>query len=102
MAAEFRPDPASAHRATRENGARQMIDLLNLLSKHDHVKLKEVIESALAGNCYEAAAVRHLLNADELRHAPCDAMDIGALERYARPVPTMYEYDQLLTAGGSR
>ena len=39
---------------------------------------------------------------DELRHATCEAIDVGALERYARPLPLMHEYDQLLTAGGAR
>ena len=28
--------------------------------------------------------------------------DVGALERYARPLPVMTEYDQLLTLGGAR
>ena len=36
---------------------------------------------------------------EELRHAACEAIDVGALERYARPLPVMHEYDQLLTAG---
>ena len=80
----------------------QMIELLKLSSKHGHLKLQEAIESALAGSCYDAAAVRHLLNADELRHASCEAIDVGALERYQRPLPLLHEYDQLLTAGGVR
>jgi hypothetical protein len=46
--------------------------------------------------------VRHLLNADDLRHQLCEAIDVGALERYARPLPAMLEYDQLLTAGRGR
>jgi hypothetical protein len=58
-----------------------------------------VIELALSTGCHDAAAVNHLLNADELRHVRCDVMDVGALERYARPLPVMNEYDQLLTAG---
>ena len=32
----------------------------------------------------------------------CEAVDVGALERYARPLPVMTEYDQLLTLGGAR
>jgi len=38
------------------------------------------------------------LNAEDLRHAECEAIDVGALERYARPLPVMLEYDQLLSA----
>jgi len=56
----------------------------------------------LAASCFDPAAIRHLLNADELRHASCEAIDVGALERYARPLPGMHEYDQLLTAGGAQ
>ena len=28
-----------------------------------------------------------------------EAIDVGALERYARPLPVMHDYDQLLNAG---
>ena len=43
-----------------------------------------------------------MLNAEELRHTSCEAIDIGALERYARPLPVMKEYDQLLSCGSVR
>ncbi len=79
-----------------------MIELLKLSPKHGHARLQQAVESALAGSCFDAAAVRHLLNADELRHASCEAIDVGALARYARPLPVMHEYDQLLTARGAR
>jgi hypothetical protein len=42
------------------------------------------------------------LNAEDLRHTACEAIDVGALERYARPLPVMLEYDRLLTAGGAQ
>lgn len=87
---------ALIERHGKQSGTRQMIDLLKLTSKHGHLKLREAIESALACHCYDSAAVRHLLNAEELRHDSCEAMQIGALERYARPLPDMHEYDQLL------
>ncbi len=93
---------ALMERHGKQNGTRQMIELLKLAPKHGQERLQEAIESALAGHCYDAAAVRHLLNADELRHSCCEAVDIGALERYARPLPVMNEYDQLLSAGGAR
>ena len=50
----------------------------------------------------DAAAVRHLFNAPDLNRTPCEAIDIGSLERYRRPLPVMNEYDQLLMAGGPR
>jgi transposase len=93
---------ALIERHGKQSGTRQMIDLLKLSRKHGHHKLQEAIESALASSCYDAAAVHHLLNAEELRHASCEAIDVGALERYARPLPLMHEYDRLLTAGGAR
>jgi hypothetical protein len=83
----------------KQNGTRQMIELLKLAPKHGHEKLQGAIELALAGHCHDAAAVRYLLHADELQHRPCEAMDVGALERYARPLPAMHEYDQLLALG---
>ena len=93
---------ALIERHGKQSGTRQMIELLKLSPKYGHARLREAIESALAKSCSDAAAVRHLLNADELRHRSCEAIDVGALERYARPLPVMHEYDQLLTTGGAR
>ena len=87
---------ALIERHGKQSGTRQMIDLLKLSRQHGHRKLQEAIESALAHGCYDAAAVYHLLNAAELRRASCESIDIGKLERYARPLPMMQEYDQLL------
>ena len=90
---------ALMERHGKQSGTRQMIELLKLAGKHGQPKLQDAIESALASHCYDAAAVRHLLHADELRHSWCEAVDVGMLERYARPMPAMHEYDQLLSAG---
>jgi len=79
-----------------------MIDLLKLSHKHGQHRLQQAIESALANHCYDAAAVQHLLNAEELRHKSCEPMDVGGLEHYARPLPTMQEYDQLLGMGAAQ
>jgi hypothetical protein len=93
---------ALIERYGKQNGTRQMIDLLRLAPKHGQAKLQEAIESALANQCYDTAAVRHLLHAEELRHSRCEAVDVGLLERYSRPLPVMKEYDQLLTAGAGQ
>ena len=90
---------ALIERHGKQSGTKQMIDLLKLSQKYGHQKLRDAIESALATGCYDTAAVRHLLDGDELRHVSCEAIDVGYLERYARPLPVMHEYDQLLTAG---
>ena len=93
---------ALIERHGKQSGTRQMIDLLKLSQKHGQPKLQAAIESALASNCYDSAAVEHLLNAEDLRHAACEAIDVGVLEHYARPLPVMHEYDQLLTTAGAR
>jgi hypothetical protein len=93
---------ALMERHGKQNGTRQMIELLKLAPRHGEARLQKAIESALAVHCYDAAAVRHLLDTDELQHCRCEAVDVGVLERYARPLPVMQEYDQLLTAGGAR
>jgi len=37
--------------------------------------------------------------ADELQHIAQETIEIGLLAAYERPLPTMIEYNQLLTAG---
>jgi len=93
---------ALMERHGKQSGTRQMIDLLKLSQKYGQQKLEQAVESALSSNCYDAAAVQHLLNTEDLRRSECDAMDIGGLERYARPLPVMLEYDQLLGAGAAQ
>ena len=75
-----------------------MIDLLKLSQKHGHHKLQEAVESALASSCYDAAAVLHLLNAEELRH---DRVKPSMSVRWSDtlgPCRLMHEYDQLLSS----
>jgi transposase len=86
-------------RQGKQGGTKQMIELLRLSQQYAPGKLQEAVELALSTGCHDAAAVKHLLNAEELRRVPCGAIEIGELERYARPLPVMNEYDQLLRAG---
>jgi hypothetical protein len=86
----------------KSSGTKQMIDLLKLGKHNGHERLKEAIETALATGCKDAAAVQHLFHARDLNRVPCEAIDIGSLERYQRPLPVVNEYDQLLMAGGLR
>lgn len=86
----------------KQTGTRQMIELLKLAPLYGQRKLQEAIETVLGGGCCDAAAVRHVLHADELQHSPCQTVDVGALERYTRPLPVMHEYDQLLMAGAAQ
>jgi transposase len=86
----------------KSSGTKQMIDLLKLGKHNGHVRLQEAIETALATGCKDTAAVQHLFYARDLNRVPCEAIDIGSLERYQRPLPIMNEYDQLLMVGGLR
>ena len=61
-------------------------------------RLLQAVDQALALGCTDAAAVRHLLTASELKHAHTTVLDLGELERYRRPLPVMKEYDLLLSA----
>jgi len=83
----------------KQAGTRQMVELLKLGKQDDRVRLREAIETALETGCTDAAAVQHLFYARDLNRPACEAMDIGLLERYQRPLPVMNEYDLLLTAG---
>ena len=95
---------ALIERHGKQSGTRQMIDLLKLAQKHGQ-------QQAAGGDrdrpwragCYDAAAVQHLLNAEDLRHTRRARPSMS--ERWngiARPLPVMNEYDQLLMAGGAR
>jgi hypothetical protein len=83
----------------RQNGTRQMIELLALGKAHGRVKLEQAVEQALSLGSCDVAAVRHLLTADTLQRARCEAIELGSLERYERPLPVMNNYDQLLVGG---
>ena len=50
----------------KQDGTRQMIDLLKLAKQNGHGRLREAIETALATVCTDAAAVQHLFNAPDL------------------------------------
>jgi transposase len=86
----------------KSNGTKQMIELLKQCQQYGQPKLRDAIELALSTGCHDVAAVKHLLNAEELQRKSCEVIDVGFLERYVRPLPVMTEYDQLLGAGGAQ
>ena len=47
--------------------------------------------------CHDAAAIRHLLTAEQMNRPVIAAIEIGDLARYERPLPVMTSYDQLLS-----
>ncbi len=82
----------------KQEGTREMIELLRLGPRHGWEALKKAVEQALALGCTDAAAVRHLLVASELAHREKPIPEIGSLERYERPMPVLAAYDELLGA----
>jgi transposase len=81
----------------RQGGTRSMVAILRLGREFGYVKLETSVAQALVLGCTDVAAIRHLLMSDELQHAVATTVEIGALAAYERPLPTMAEYNQLLT-----
>src|SRR3989440_339186 len=78
-------------------GTRAMIELLGLGKRYGWDRLREAIKESLALGCTDAAAVRHLVTADELVRSHTEPCELSGLERYDRPLPQMQEYDLLLS-----
>jgi len=76
-----------------------MVAVIRMGREFGHAKLGTAVVDALALGCTDVAAIRHLLMADQLMHAAQANIEIGALAAYERPLPTMIEYNQLLSAG---
>ena len=83
----------------RQAGARAMVAVIRMGREFGHAKLEAAVVDALSLGCTDVAAIRHLLMADQLMHAAQATIEIGALAAYERPLPTMIEYNQLLSAG---
>jgi hypothetical protein len=59
--------------------------------------LRIAVEQTLSMGCHDAAAIRHLLTAEQMNRPLIAAVAIGDLARYERPLPVMTNYDQLLS-----
>jgi transposase len=81
----------------RASGTRQMIQLLSLIKQYGHARLRQAVEEALALGCADAAAVRHLVEAEDLVHVRSALLELNALERFERPPPAINDYDGLLS-----
>lgn len=87
-------------RQGRQEGTREMVELLLLAREHGYRKLDAVIRWALELGCSDPAAVRHLLTTEAApaaaRNPVLAVADLGGLSRYERPQPVIDNYDQLL------
>lgn len=81
----------------RQQGTRQMIELLQLGTGDGWCRLRSAVEQALSLGCHDVAAIRHLMIAQQFDRPTVEPIDIGHLARYERPLPVMSGYDQLLS-----
>jgi len=84
-------------RRGRQHGTRAMVEVIRMGREFGYEKLTTAVEQALEMGCADVAAIRHLLMSDQLRHSVGEAIEIGSLSAYERPLPTMIEYDQLFS-----
>lgn len=74
-----------------------MVELIRMGREFGYAKLTTAVDQALEMGCADVAAIRHLLMSDQLRHSVGEAIEVGSLSAYERPLPTMIEYDQLFS-----
>lgn len=85
----------------RQGGTRKIIALLQLGRQYSVGRLQDVVEEALSTGCFDVAAMEYLLQTDLAKPVPARLAEVGLLERYERPLPSMNEYDRLLSVGGA-
>jgi hypothetical protein len=82
----------------KQDGTRAMVAVAALGREFGHDRLHAAITSAVSLGACDVAAVRYLLTASALRKATPELIDVGELARYDRPMPTLADYDELLSA----
>jgi transposase len=88
---------AMSLRHGRQGGTRAMVAMIRMGREFGYGKLEACVGQALELGLTDIAAIRHLLMSDQLQHAAAQPMEIGTLSAYERPLPTMSQYDQLLS-----
>ena len=73
-----------------------MIELLSLGASEGWDQLHGAVDQALSLGCQDVAAIRHLMISAQLDRPAVEAIEVGLLARYERPLPVMSGYDQLL------
>lgn len=82
-------------------GTRLMVELLQLGRQHGYERLRKAIEQALSLGVTDVAAVAYLLRAatfDQQTIAPLPLEEVKRAEHYARPLPEVASYDELLSS----
>jgi transposase len=89
-------------RLGKQEGTREMIELLLLGRERGYDQLEKAVAQALEFGCTDAAAVRYLMQAPGLTHQKVESIEIGSLTRYEQPMPVVISYDQLLSSGANQ
>jgi hypothetical protein len=80
----------------KQEGTRAMVAVLMLGREFGEERLRAAIATAVSLGACDVAAVRYLLAEAGLHKMPPVAVDVGALARYDRPMPSVADYDTLL------
>jgi len=91
---------ALQRRSGSQAGTRQMIELLQSGRRLGYQRLTQAIEEAIALGVSDAAAVHYLLTASHLQlptARPLAPEEVRQGEYYARPLPEVMAYDELLS-----
>lgn len=76
-----------------------MVAVVALGREFGHDRLRAAVTAAVSLGACDVAAVRYLLTAAGLHKSPSGPIDVGALARYDRPMPSLADYDTLLSVG---
>jgi transposase len=87
-------------RQGKQQGTREMIELLKLARQEGYGRLEEAVSLAQSLECWDASAIRYLLVNASLKPQRPDPLEVGVLARYERPMPEVMHYDQLLAWEG--
>jgi len=82
-------------RQGKQEGTRAMIDVLLLAREHGQVRVRQAVEEALKLGCSDVGAVCYLLSVRGKQQPQVIPAQIGALNRYDRPQPSLEDYDRL-------
>jgi transposase len=84
-------------RQGKQEGTRAMIDILLLAREQGPARVRRAVEQALELGCSDVASVRYMLSGvGQDQSPPAAPAQIGALNRYDRPQPSLEDYDRLL------